>query len=144
MLNVDNIPSYGLANVEILERLVSALQLGPWFPAIVTDQHVDHNTWTYLRTEVRFNELLLAGDTVREALTSCLVNAVRTDLLELFTQGDTESEDKLLGVMDGLRKRTEWPSAFVISQRLEVSTKHVEEELCVELGLYVTATEGDA
>lgn len=141
-MGMEPIPDYGLANAEVPEKLANALQLGPGFPDVVTSAHDSYDAWTHLKAEVRLNESVLNTADVHTTLATCFVNTMRNDLLELFAQGDTESEDELLKVMDGLRKRTEWPSAFVISQRVEVKAERVGQELCVVLGLYVTETDG--
>lgn len=127
---------------EIVAKLFA---FGHGFPRVVVGTQDQHVTWKDVSTVMQLHPNAIDGmssDDAAIVIRDLLTQHCASELSDLFANGDTASDDSLLCLMDGLRKRTEWPRAFVISHTVPARVSiNAAGLLDVEVRLSVTTVE---
>lgn len=151
-----DVKPHGRLPERVIAFIVAKLQFPGVFPSVGAEKHIneegiDKKDWIELKVAFQFSELMLGdytdGETVPETVLKVMAEHVVNEVTDLIANGDTnidEDEDTLLFLMDGLKKRREWPDGYAISDKMliEASRDMYKAVLDVELTTYLRVIEG--
>lgn len=134
-----------LTSPELMKGIVKGLQLPGLFPSVLLEEHGRWSNWHEVKALIQIDAATLeSAATPSAAIHTLFTGHIVNDMTELMIDGDTEApEDSLLQMFDGLKKRTQWPEAFAISDLARIKAEQTDEfkTISIELTMYIRPVE---